>query len=75
MTSISIKGTIIINFVLIFFFTWKSLLELLESKIQVDDDTGIVHGALQCVCDLSHHIHLRLTAVSDPVLFCPDQGL
>ncbi|CAH3027837.1 unnamed protein product, partial [Porites evermanni] len=51
----------------------QSLLELLQSKIPIDDDTSIVHSALQCLCDLTHHLYVRLTAVSDPVLFCPDQ--
>ena len=53
----------------------QSLLELMEDKIHVDDDDAIVLGAMQCLCDLSHHLHVRLTAVSDPVLLCPDQGL
>lgn len=53
----------------------KSLLELLEDKIHTDDDVGLVLGAMQCLCDLSCHLCIRLMAVSDPVLFCPDQGL
>lgn len=56
-------------------FFIKSLLELLEDKVLVDDDVTLVLNAIQCLCDLSHHVHVRLMAVSDLVLFCPDQGL
>ena len=53
----------------------KSLLELLEDKVNFDDDGSLVLGAMQCLYDLSRHLRVRLMAVSDPVLFCPDQGL
>ena len=53
----------------------KSLLELLEEKIHIDDGDSLVLGAMQCLYDLSRHLRVRLMAVSDPVLFCPDQGL
>ena len=53
----------------------QSLLELLEDKIHTDDDVGLVLGAMQCLRDLSCHLRVRLMAVSDPVLYCPDQGL
>ncbi|KAJ7384922.1 hypothetical protein OS493_018609 [Desmophyllum pertusum] len=51
----------------------QSLLELLEDEIHVGDDVTLVLGAMQCLCDLSHHVHVRLMTVSDLVLFCPDQ--
>jgi len=53
----------------------KSLLELLEDKVHVGDDVTLVLNAIQCLCDLSHHVHVRLMTVADLVLFCPDQGL
>ena len=53
----------------------KSLLEFLEDRIPVSNDPDLVLGAIQCLCDLAHHLHVRLVSVSDPVLFCPDPGL
>ena len=53
----------------------KSLLEFLEDRIQLSNDPDLVLGAIQCLCDLAHHLLVRLVSVSDPVLFCPDPGL
>lgn len=58
-----------------FLYSLKSLLELLEDKIPIGDNISLVIGAIQCLCDLSEHLCARLMSVSDPVLFCPDQGL
>ena len=53
----------------------KSLLEFLEDRLQLSNDPDLVLGAIQCLCDLAHLLHVRLVSVSDPVLFCPDPGL
>ena len=51
---------------------WQSLLELLEDR--ADEEVCLPLCSILCLMDLCRHLHVRLLAVSDPVLHCPNQG-
>ena len=69
------NGCLSFYFNLCLYYQLKSLLELLEEKSNVGDEASLTLGAIHCLCDLNHHVLVRLMAVCDLVLFCPEQGL
>ena len=46
----------------------------MEDKVPVNKDSSLTLGAMKCLCDFCQHLHVRLASISDPVVFCPDQG-
>ena len=69
------NGCLSFYFNFFLYYQLKSLLELLEEKSNVGDEASLTLGAIRCLCDLNHHVLVRLMAVCDLVLFCPEQGL